>query len=109
MGATSSVLPTLGGPGGGQENFAGLGGGGTGRLQNAARMLSPLCRHAPGVTAHPGCLRGTDASCECGCHAASLHKQRATGAPDRMFPGHSVGLPLGCLLLFKFFFFELQK
>lgn len=109
MGATSSVLPTLGGPGGGQENFAGLGGGGTGRLQNAARMLSPLCRHAPGVTAHPGCLRGTDASCECGCHAASLHKQRATGAPDRMFPGHRVGLPLGCLLLFKFFFFELQK
>ena len=74
MGATSSVLPTLGGLGGGQENFAGLGGGGTGRLQNAAGLLSPLCRHAPGVTAHPECLWGTDASCECGCHTTSLHK-----------------------------------
>lgn len=108
MGATSLVLPTLGGLGLGRR-----------ALQALAEVAQGGCRMQPGCSpvsadkplgSQPiqGACRA-DASCECGCHATSLHEQRATGAPDRMFPGPRVGLPLGCLLLFKFFLFELQK
>lgn len=60
-----------------------------------------------------GRLQGPDASCGCGRHAASLHKQRAAGlqtecprcGQDTVCGSRSAA---SCCL-FKFFLFELQK
>lgn len=84
MGATSWSSYT-GWAGVGQESFAGLGGGGTGRL-GCSRLLSPSLQTSPWGHSPSKVACRADASCECGCRPPPCTNKRATGAPDRMFP-----------------------
>lgn len=90
-GATSLVLPTLGGLGLGSGELCRPWRRCTGRLQDAAAALPLLCRQPWGHSPSRGTAGQTAVSVA--VTPPSLHEQRATGAPDRMFPGPRVGLP----------------